>query len=66
LLCFALLDRQHLVAVPGSLLTLTGIMGWIENTNRRIATSPVGRWFKLEGCGHVSPAPPVPDAVRQC
>ncbi|KAH6628751.1 hypothetical protein F5144DRAFT_323951 [Chaetomium tenue] len=27
-------------------------MGWIENTNRRIATGPVGRWFKLDGCGH--------------
>jgi AGZA family xanthine/uracil permease-like MFS transporter len=29
-------------------------MGWMEDTNRRIAVSPVGRWFKLEGCGHVS------------
>ncbi|KAF4975714.1 hypothetical protein FZEAL_7531 [Fusarium zealandicum] len=27
-------------------------MGWMENTNRKIAASPVGRWFQLEGSGH--------------
>ncbi|KAL1840862.1 hypothetical protein VTJ49DRAFT_7654 [Mycothermus thermophilus] len=27
-------------------------MGWVENTNRRIAAGPIGRWFKLDGCGH--------------
>ncbi|KAH7308676.1 permease family-domain-containing protein [Stachybotrys elegans] len=27
-------------------------MGWIHDTNRKIAVSPVGRWFKLEGSGH--------------
>ncbi|KXX77389.1 Adenine/guanine permease AZG1 [Madurella mycetomatis] len=27
-------------------------MGWVQATNRKIATSAVGRWFKLEGCGH--------------
>jgi AGZA family xanthine/uracil permease-like MFS transporter len=27
-------------------------MGWIQNTNVRIARSPVGRWFQLEGSGH--------------
>ncbi|KAH6630109.1 permease family-domain-containing protein [Chaetomium sp. MPI-SDFR-AT-0129] len=27
-------------------------MGWIEKINERIAAGPVGRWFKLEGCGH--------------
>lgn len=32
-------------------------MGWIENANRRIATSPVGWWFKLDGSGHVSAEP---------
>lgn len=29
-------------------------MAWIENTNRKIAASAVGRWFQLEGSGHVS------------
>ncbi|KAK4161413.1 Adenine/guanine permease AZG1 [Cladorrhinum sp. PSN259] len=27
-------------------------MGWLENTNKAIGRSVVGRWFKLEGCGH--------------
>ncbi|KAM5347172.1 hypothetical protein ACJ41O_010177 [Fusarium nematophilum] len=27
-------------------------MGWVENTNRKIAASPVGRWFQLDGSGH--------------
>ncbi|KAL2015194.1 hypothetical protein VTK56DRAFT_6081 [Thermocarpiscus australiensis] len=27
-------------------------MGWVEDINRKVATSAVGRWFKLEGCGH--------------
>ncbi|KAI0008669.1 hypothetical protein F4779DRAFT_628359 [Xylariaceae sp. FL0662B] len=27
-------------------------MGWIHDTNARIAKSPVGRWFRLEGSGH--------------
>lgn len=27
-------------------------MAWIHNTNARIAKSPVGRWFRLEGSGH--------------
>ncbi|KAI1079629.1 permease family-domain-containing protein [Whalleya microplaca] len=27
-------------------------MGWVHGTNTRIAKSPVGRWFKLEGSGH--------------
>lgn len=29
-------------------------MGWMETTNEKIAKSAVGRWFKLDGCGHVS------------
>jgi AGZA family xanthine/uracil permease-like MFS transporter len=28
-------------------------MGFIENTNRKVAASPVGRWFRLEGSGHI-------------
>ncbi|RYP23713.1 hypothetical protein DL765_001009 [Monosporascus sp. GIB2] len=27
-------------------------MGWVPDMNLRIAKSPVGRWFKLEGSGH--------------
>ncbi|KAK3996257.1 permease family-domain-containing protein [Cladorrhinum sp. PSN332] len=27
-------------------------MGWLDKTNAAIARSAVGRWFKLEGCGH--------------
>ncbi|KAF2690300.1 xanthine/uracil permease family protein-like protein [Lentithecium fluviatile CBS 122367] len=27
-------------------------MGWIHNTNVKIAQSPVGRYFRLDGCGH--------------
>ncbi|KAL7916468.1 permease family domain-containing protein [Trichoderma velutinum] len=27
-------------------------MGWMDNINRRVAVSPVGRWFRLEGSGH--------------
>ncbi|ATY62179.1 Xanthine uracil vitamin C permease [Cordyceps militaris] len=27
-------------------------MGWVENTNARVAKSFVGRWFRLDGCGH--------------
>ncbi|KAL2256663.1 hypothetical protein VTK26DRAFT_1329 [Humicola hyalothermophila] len=27
-------------------------MGWIDKTNEAIGRSVVGRWFKLEGCGH--------------
>ncbi|RSL93211.1 hypothetical protein CEP52_013361 [Fusarium oligoseptatum] len=27
-------------------------MGWMENTNRKIAASAVGRWFQLDGSGH--------------
>ncbi|KAE9578391.1 putative xanthine/uracil permease [Colletotrichum fructicola] len=27
-------------------------MGWIHNANAKIAASPVGRWFQLEGSGH--------------
>ncbi|KAJ4134120.1 hypothetical protein NW765_008151 [Fusarium oxysporum] len=27
-------------------------MGWMDKTNRKIAASPVGRWFQLEGSGH--------------
>jgi AGZA family xanthine/uracil permease-like MFS transporter len=29
-------------------------MTWTDKINQRVATSAVGRWFKLEGCGHVS------------
>jgi AGZA family xanthine/uracil permease-like MFS transporter len=29
-------------------------MGWMEKTNRKIAVSAVGRWFQLDGSGHVS------------
>ncbi|KAJ5199734.1 Xanthine/uracil/vitamin C permease [Penicillium cf. griseofulvum] len=25
---------------------------WVHNTNLRVARSPVGKWFRLEGCGH--------------
>lgn len=34
-------------------------MGFIENTNRKVAASPVGRWFRLEGSGHVSHREPL-------
>ncbi|PHH88716.1 hypothetical protein CDD83_7176 [Cordyceps sp. RAO-2017] len=27
-------------------------MGWAQTVNARVAASPVGRWFRLEGCGH--------------
>ncbi|KAF2178378.1 hypothetical protein K469DRAFT_718475 [Zopfia rhizophila CBS 207.26] len=27
-------------------------MGWVHNTNLKIAQSPVGRYFRLDGCGH--------------
>ncbi|KAI9163692.1 nucleoside transporter [Paramyrothecium foliicola] len=27
-------------------------MGWVHNTNQRIAASAIGRWFRLEGSGH--------------
>ncbi|KAJ9134678.1 Purine transporter [Coniochaeta hoffmannii] len=27
-------------------------MGWIHKTNRAVATSAVGRWFRLDGSGH--------------
>lgn len=29
-------------------------MGWMENANHKIAASAVGRWFQLDGSGHVS------------
>ena len=29
-------------------------MGWILNTNAAVARSAVGRYFRLEGSGHVS------------
>ena len=29
------------------------IKNWIHNTNLRVARSPVGKWFRLEGSGHV-------------
>jgi AGZA family xanthine/uracil permease-like MFS transporter len=28
-------------------------MGWIENVNAKVATSVVGKWFRLDGSGHV-------------
>ncbi|KAM7188521.1 Adenine/guanine permease AZG1 [Naviculisporaceae sp. PSN 640] len=27
-------------------------MGWVHNTNQKIAATAVGRWFRLEGSGH--------------
>ncbi|KAL7784573.1 hypothetical protein V8C37DRAFT_395703 [Trichoderma ceciliae] len=27
-------------------------MGWMDNVNTKVADSPVGRWFRLEGSGH--------------
>ncbi|KAI2462896.1 permease family-domain-containing protein [Annulohypoxylon bovei var. microspora] len=27
-------------------------MGWVHRINSRVASSPVGRWFQLEGSGH--------------
>ncbi|EHK22756.1 uncharacterized protein TRIVIDRAFT_53960 [Trichoderma virens Gv29-8] len=27
-------------------------MGWMDNINKKVAASPVGWWFRLEGCGH--------------
>ncbi|RYP66144.1 hypothetical protein DL770_008862 [Monosporascus sp. CRB-9-2] len=27
-------------------------MGWVHDTNLRVAKTPVGRWFRLEGSGH--------------
>jgi hypothetical protein len=32
-------------------------MGWMENANHKIAASAVGRWFQLDGSGHVSQSP---------
>ncbi len=32
-------------------------MGWIQTVNQKVAVSPVGRWFKLEGSGHVRDTP---------
>lgn len=29
-------------------------MGWMDTVNVKVARSPVGRWFRLEGSGHVS------------
>lgn len=29
-----------------------GLTTWMETTNRRIAASPVGWWFQLDGSGH--------------
>jgi AGZA family xanthine/uracil permease-like MFS transporter len=41
-------------------------MGWVHNTNAKIAAGPVGRWFRLEGSGHVClEVPPMLDASRQ-
>lgn len=31
-----------------------GLNAWIQDTNLRVARSPVGRWFRLENSGHVS------------
>lgn len=28
-------------------------MGFLENWNSKVATSPVGWWFRLDGSGHV-------------
>ena len=28
-------------------------MGWIHTVNLKVAKSPVGRWFRLDGSGHV-------------
>lgn len=30
-------------------------MGWIEHVNVKVATSVVGKWFRLDGSGHVGP-----------
>lgn len=30
-------------------------MGWIEDVNVKVATSVVGKWFRLDGSGHVGP-----------
>ncbi|KAM4061143.1 permease family protein [Hirsutella rhossiliensis] len=27
-------------------------MAWTHTVNTKVATSPVGRWFRLDGCGH--------------
>ncbi|KAK4865763.1 hypothetical protein LT330_009196 [Penicillium expansum] len=29
-----------------------GLSNWVHNTNVRVARSPVGKWFRLEGSGH--------------
>lgn len=29
-------------------------MGWVQNVNAKVATSVVGKWFRLDGSGHVS------------
>lgn len=31
-----------------------GFGTWVHDTNLRVARSPVGKWFRLEGSGHVS------------
>ena len=33
-------------------------MGWMDGVNEKIAASVVGRWFRLEGSGHVSTKDP--------
>lgn len=29
-------------------------MGWATKLNDKVAASAFGKWFRLEGCGHVS------------
>ncbi|KAK4133491.1 hypothetical protein BT67DRAFT_52201 [Trichocladium antarcticum] len=31
---------------------MAAVRTWMDRANRNIATSAVGRWFKLDGCGH--------------
>ncbi|RDA94944.1 hypothetical protein CP533_0151, partial [Ophiocordyceps camponoti-saundersi (nom. inval.)] len=45
---------HHISNIPSfstSIYSFT-IMGWVDTINTRVATSPVGRWFRLDGCGH--------------
>jgi hypothetical protein len=34
-------------------------MTWVHTTNEAVAKSVVGRWFRLDGSGHVSYLPPM-------
>lgn len=38
-------------------------MGFVDNWNEKVAASPVGWWFRLDGSGHVRFTLPPPHAT---